>query len=69
MSSIQFTRPDAIVDADWLAANLDDPNLRVYDCTTYLDPPAPGVTAAYTIRSGEEDFLDAHIPGANFLDI
>ena len=69
MSSIQFTRPDAIVDADWLAANLDDPNLRVYDCTTYLDPPAPCVAAAYTIRSGEEDFLDAHIPGSNFLDL
>ena len=53
MSSIQFTRPDAIVDADWLAANLDDPNLRVYDCTTYLDPPAPGVAAACPSVAGK----------------
>ncbi len=34
--------PDALVATDWLARHLDDANLRIYDCTTYLQPAEPG---------------------------
>ena len=28
--------PDALVSTDWLADHLDDPDLRVFDCSTVL---------------------------------
>jgi len=31
-----YQHPDAIVSTDWLAANLADPSLRIFECTTYL---------------------------------
>lgn len=30
--------PDAPVQTDWLAAHLDDADLRIFDCTTHLLP-------------------------------
>jgi thiosulfate/3-mercaptopyruvate sulfurtransferase len=36
MSETNFRHPDALVSTDWLEANLGDPALRVFDCTTYL---------------------------------
>jgi thiosulfate/3-mercaptopyruvate sulfurtransferase len=32
----RYAHPDAIVNTSWLADNLRDPALRVFDCTTYL---------------------------------
>lgn len=64
MTGIDNTR--FIVDSDWLAERLDDPNLRVYDCTVHLVPDPP---RAYTVKSGREDFEAGHIPGAGFLDL
>ena len=52
-----------------LAAALGQPNLRVYDCTTYLDPPAAGSSDPYTVISGRRTFEEAHVPGADFLDL
>jgi len=63
-----FCDPDAVVQTDWLAAHLDDPELRIFDCTTHLRP-ARGANAAYEIASGREDYQVAHIPGAGFLDL
>ncbi len=60
--------PDAIVDADWLAANLTDPNLRIYDCTTYLRYEE-GTGRPYRVESGHADWLAGHIPGSAFLDL
>ena len=28
--------PDAIVSCEWLNKNLNNPDIRIYDCTTYL---------------------------------
>ena len=64
-----FQLPDAIVSAEWLAAHLDDSSLRIFDCTTYLDPPTEGVQAPYTVRSGLPDHEEGHIPGAGYLDL
>ncbi len=61
--------PDALVQTEWLAAHLDDPELRIFDCTTHLRPAEAGTNAPYTIVSGRADYDAAHIPGAGFLDL
>lgn len=65
----KYLNPKAMTSTDWLAGHLDMPGLRVFECTTYLDPPTPGVDAPYTVRPGRADYDQGHIPGAGFLDI
>ncbi|MEM7423154.1 MAG: rhodanese-like domain-containing protein [Pseudomonadota bacterium] len=60
--------PEAIVDGDWLAANLEDPSLRIYDCTTYLRYET-GTGEPYRVESGRSDWEDGHIPGSVYLDL
>ena len=33
-----FIHPEYLVETDWLAQHLDDPNVLVFDCTTHLIP-------------------------------
>ncbi len=51
---------DSLVSTDWLAQHLGEPDLVAVDATWFM--PASG-------RSGREEYLAAHIPGARFLDI
>ena len=39
--------PHALISSEQLAAMLGLPDLRIYDCTTYLDPPPPGIDDPY----------------------
>jgi hypothetical protein len=39
--------PNALVSSGALARELGNSNLRVYDCTTYLEPPPPGSDDPY----------------------
>jgi len=51
---------DALVSTDWLAGALGDPDLRVLDATAFaLDPS----------RDPRAEYLAAHIPTAQFLDL
>jgi thiosulfate/3-mercaptopyruvate sulfurtransferase len=59
----------ALISTEQLAAALGQGNLRIYDCTTYLDPPPPGSDEPYTAVPGRGTFEQAHIPGADFLDL
>jgi thiosulfate/3-mercaptopyruvate sulfurtransferase len=61
--------PDALVQTDWLAAHLDDADLRIFDCTTHLLPADAETDAPYRIVSGKADYDQGHIPGAGFLDL
>jgi thiosulfate/3-mercaptopyruvate sulfurtransferase len=61
-----FTHPEYLVETEWLAGHLDDPNVLVLDCTTHLIPD-PKIT--YEVKPGREDFEKAHIPGAQFVDM
>jgi thiosulfate/3-mercaptopyruvate sulfurtransferase len=63
-----YAHPEAIVSTAWLAANLGDPTLRIFDCTTYLLYET-GTGRPYSIKSGREDYDAGHIPGAGFLDL
>lgn len=60
--------PDAIVSGDWLEANLSDPSLRIYDCTTYLRYEE-GTGRPYRVESGRADWEGGHIPGSVYLDL
>jgi thiosulfate/3-mercaptopyruvate sulfurtransferase len=55
-----YAHPEALVGSEWLAAHLDDPHVRVIDCSFKL----PGITP--TARA---DYDKGHIPGAVFFDI
>lgn len=52
-----------------LAGIIDQPALRVFDCTTYLEPAPPGVAVPYIAVPGKHTFEAGHIPGADFLDL
>lgn len=58
--------PGPLVSTDWLEANLDHPDLRIYDATVHLHSPAPGET---TMESGRADYDKGHIKGAVFADL
>lgn len=63
-----YAYPEAIVGTAWLAAHAGDPNLRVFDCTTYLLYET-GTGRPYRVGSGRADYDQAHIPGSGFLDL
>jgi len=51
---------ESLVSTQWLAQHLGEPDLVVVDSSWHM--PASG-------RSGRDEYLNAHIPGARFLDI
>ena len=61
--------PRALIDTNPLAASLGDPSLRVFDCTTYLEPTPAGSAEPYSAVPGRKTFEDGHVPGADFLDL
>ena len=52
-----------------LAAILDQPDLRLFDCTTYLEYQPAGSDIPYIAVPGRHSFEAGHIPGADFLDL
>ncbi|MHC2338445.1 sulfurtransferase [Bradyrhizobium sp. USDA 4454] len=52
-----------------LAEILTRSDLRLFDCTTYLEPAPAGSNIPYVVVSGRQTFEAGHIPGANFLDL
>ncbi len=68
MNEVQYRYPEAIVSGDWLESHLDDPDLRVFDCTTHL-VYEEGSGQPYSVVSGRADYDGGHIPGSGFLDL
>ncbi|PWE31674.1 3-mercaptopyruvate sulfurtransferase [Pararhodobacter marinus] len=52
--------PRTLVSTDWLAAHLNDPDLRILDASWHM----PG-----SDRDSKAEYQAAHIPGARFFDI
>ena len=52
--------PKTLVSTDWLAAHLDDLDLRIIDGSCHM---------AGTGRDARAEYEAAHIPGARFFDI
>jgi thiosulfate/3-mercaptopyruvate sulfurtransferase len=61
--------PRSLISTGELAGMLGQPDLRIYDCTTYLEPTPPGSDDPYIPVPGRETFEAAHVPGADFLDL
>lgn len=56
---------DTLVDAQWLSASFDDPDLVVLDCSVEISGTAKGME----MISGRASYDVAHIPGAAFADL
>src|SRR5271169_3157283 len=52
-----------------LAGILSKPELRLFDCTTYLEYQPEGSDIPYIAVPGRHTFEAGHIPGADFLDL
>lgn len=66
MSALDTLRSKALVETDWLAERLDDPNLRIFDCTVWLRPDPPRI---YRVESARGDYNAGHIPNSAFLEL
>ena len=62
-----FARPEYLVETDWLAGHLDDPDLRILECMVYLHPA--DVPGGFRVESGRARWAESHIPGAGFADL
>lgn len=60
---------NGLIGTSELAPCLGDPELRLFDCTTYLERQPAGSGAPYIIVPGRHSFEAGHIPGADFLDL
>ncbi|MEM6438949.1 MAG: rhodanese-like domain-containing protein [Pseudomonadota bacterium] len=63
-----WRHPKAIISGEALEAALGDPDLRIFDCTTYLRYET-GTGRPYRVESGRADWEAGHIPGAAYLDL
>ena len=60
---------NALIGTAELAQSLGESDLRLFDCTTYLEPPPDGSSLPYIVVPGRQTFDAGHIPGADFLDL
>jgi thiosulfate/3-mercaptopyruvate sulfurtransferase len=58
--TMPYAHPESLVSTEWLAANIDKPEVRVFDASFTL----PGVTP-----TAQQEYARRHIPGAVFFDI
>ncbi|MCF6196498.1 MAG: sulfurtransferase [Emcibacter sp.] len=68
----QYQRAEFLVETDWLAANLNETNLRIFDCGARPAPnPDELQRKKYPLKpkSGRALFEKKHIPGANHIDV
>lgn len=58
---------EPLVSTAWLASNLEDPLLRVLECTVVLSRGPGG--RGYVAESGRGGWEAGHIPGSDFIDV
>jgi thiosulfate/3-mercaptopyruvate sulfurtransferase len=58
-----------LISTEELAQILDEPDLRIFDCTTRLDYQPPETDVPYIAVPGLDTFVAAHIRRADFLDL
>jgi len=57
---------DTLIEADWLIRHLDDPQLRILECSVTFVDAADGTIS---FHSGRADWEKGHIPGSAFADL
>jgi thiosulfate/3-mercaptopyruvate sulfurtransferase len=55
-----------LVSTEWLAAHLDEPDLRILDCSVVMRTAADG---SYSFVAGREEYAEGHVKGAVFVDV
>lgn len=55
-----------LVSPSWLAEHLDDSDLRLFDCTVFIQFDGGEEVSA---RAGRREYEAEHIPGAAFVDM
>ncbi len=65
-SASNYPNAHYLAEPDWLSSHLDDDEVRVIDARVDLRVQADG---SLETLSGRDDFLTAHIPGAQFVDL
>lgn len=63
-----FTNPHYLVETDWLADHLHDPDLRIFDCSVGIQP-AEGEGTGFSLINGRQAWEQEHIPGSGFADL
>lgn len=58
---MDYAHPEYLISTDALEEVLEDPGLRIFDTTVFIKPDG--------IQSGLENYLQAHLPRAGFLDL
>ena len=66
---MEFKYPEAIVECDWLLNQLNNDNVRIYDCTTILHYTDDHPDKPYDVESGYELYKKSHIPGSSYLNL
>lgn len=61
---MSYANSEYLIEAEALAASLDEPDLKIFDATVHLVPAETG----YRAESGLADYERGHLPGAAFLD-
>jgi thiosulfate/3-mercaptopyruvate sulfurtransferase len=57
--------PNLLVSTDWLAAHLEDADLRIFDATTVL---VPDPELEYRVEGDRDGWAAGHIPGAGYIN-
>jgi thiosulfate/3-mercaptopyruvate sulfurtransferase len=60
-----YAHPEYLIEPATLEAELDDPNLRLFDATVFLSPGEKGMQ----VESGQAKYETGRIPGAAFMDL
>lgn len=71
-AAIEQNYVDYLVETDWLAKRLTEPDLRIFDCTVNAElntDPEQSSTRPFTFESGRARYDETHIPAAGFIDI
>ena len=68
MGNIELRNPEVLVSAEWLEQNLDDPKLRIFDCSTVL-AFEQGRDKPYAVLDCRDEYQNEHIPGSGYLDL
>ena len=64
-----WRNPESIVSCEWLSKNLNNENIRIYDCTTYLHYRDNDPTLPYIVESGRKNYEFCNIMNSSFLDL
>ena len=62
---MSYVHPEFLIRVDELAAQFDNPSLRLFDTSVLLHAVGQG----YTSEPGRARYLEEHIPGAAFINL